>query len=701
MKRIEYFLLAVLLVGTISGFSQHPSDLPSVSANAAIIGKSSSEGVMLRWAPARFSVWQVAARNGWILERADWDENDWPYELSKLTFNELGRFRALDMNAWEENTDINDPYVAVAAQALFGNDQIKAMPSGALSELRLIADLQENRHALALLAADLSANAAKGLGLSYTDKSAKSGNDYVYRLRLENNKEGFGADTVYYFVQYDGTNELVPQVQSVVTEAKHAAVDVYWDKEFNRNFFTAYYVERSENKKDWQRLNKLPLTTATGDDQPDVHMYTDTTARIAKKYFYRVTGITPFAELSPSEDAVEGMARDLQGPVPPQHVSIEQLGNMFRINWDTELSLISPDLAGWKVKRSVVASGPYQELHPGRLPLKQNSFADEQPVPVMTNYYRVYAVDTANNETPGSVYSAVWVDSIPPNAPAGLYAVVDSTGIVTIQWTENSEFDLQGYRVFVRDDRQKEWYQLTTRPITESYFTDTVDLASLAESIEYSVVALDFHYNASSHSNPFLLRLPDLVAPSAPRWGRWTMEENMIRLSWYPSHADDVKSQLLYSAANEGTWVLKNSFAKGQINYTDTINGLNVISYALIAVDSSGNFSDTAFLRNIRSTYVDKLPSITKPAIKYLKPERAIEISWSYEDISAVNFVIYRKNLTGEEVEFAGNAPFNARSFRDYGPTEFNDGFDYYLKAISTDGRESEWVSVMKVRFVQ
>jgi len=134
---------------------------------------------------------------------------------------------------------------------LFGNDQIKAMPSGALSELRLIADLQENRHALALLAADLSANAAKGLGLSYTDKSAKSGNDYVYRLRLENNKEGFGADTVYYFVQYDGTNELVPQVQSVVTEAKHAAVDVYWDKEFNRNFFTAYYVERSENKKDW------------------------------------------------------------------------------------------------------------------------------------------------------------------------------------------------------------------------------------------------------------------------------------------------------------------------------------------------------------------------------------------------------------------------------------------------------------------
>lgn len=698
MKQLNNILLLTFLSISTLLMAQHPSDLPSVSDNAAIIGKSSSDGIMLRWAPKRFSIWQLSARNGWLLERAEFDENDWPYELKKLSFTKVGRFKAYTKNEWESKSDINDPYVAVAAQALFGSEEIKAMPAGAFADLRLIADLQDNRHALAMLAADLSANAAKGLGISYTDQTAEIGKDYVYRLRLEKNREGFGADTVYHFIRFDGTNELVPEVLSVVTEGKHGAVDVFWNKDFNQNFFTAYYVERSENRKNWQRLNKIPLTTASGDDQPDVHLFTDTLAIIGKKYFYRIIGITPFAETSAASDGVIGIARDMIGPVPPQNVNIEQIENKFKLSWDTEISAMSPDFVGFKVKRSVVASGPYQELHPGILPKKQKNFIDTQPIPIMTNYYRVYAIDTANNESPGIVFSAVWADSTPPEAPKGLYATVDTSGLVTVSWTQNTEVDLQGYRVFVRDDKQKEWYQLTTHPIIENTFTYTISLASLNKSIEYSVVALDFHYNASAHSLPYLLKLPDLIAPSAPRWGPWEIKENYIQLNWYPSSATDLRSYRLFTSRVPGAWQMSIDLPAKTLTFADTIGKLQNVSYALIAVDSTGNVSDTVYLRNISSAFNETLPAPSKLQVKRNTNEKGVEISWQYKDNPSVHFVLYRKSTSSDDIEFVANVSNDARSYLDLGPTSFTDGFAYYLRAVASDGRTSKWADPVKVR---
>jgi alpha-beta hydrolase superfamily lysophospholipase len=175
MKRLSSIIISLIVA--LAGFAQHPSLLRQSSANLAIMGQHGSEGVMLRWAPKSFAVWQVASTNGYVLERAEWNESQWPFDPKKLNYRQMGRFKALARNEWEGKADTKDPLVAVAAQSLFGSEAVKAMPAGNLADLRLVADLQENRHAMAMFAADLSAKAAAALGLSFYDKEVSAGRE--------------------------------------------------------------------------------------------------------------------------------------------------------------------------------------------------------------------------------------------------------------------------------------------------------------------------------------------------------------------------------------------------------------------------------------------------------------------------------------------------------------------------------------------
>jgi uncharacterized protein len=698
MKTKNLLILFFLIAPYTMLFGQHPSDLKQASRHVAIIGKSTDEGVQLRWAPTKFSVWQIASAKGWILERSEWNESDWPFELGKQSFSLLAQIPALKMEEWEKQTNINNPVVAVAAQALFGNEATKALPVGGFAGLRLAAEQQENRHAMAMLAADLSADAAKGLGLSFYDKNLKSGTNYIYRIRLENNKEGFGADTAYFYIPFDGVSPVLPPVQSVMTEGKNGSIDLIWDKSFNSQLFTAFYVERSIDGKTFIRLNELPVTSAVGEDQPDAHVFSDKDVAIGKKFFYRVIGITPFAEQSPPSEVVLGIARDFDAPLPPQKVTVEQLNNQFNISWEIDPGLIVPDATGWRVRRSINATGPYQDIHEKVLPLKQRKFVDESPVPILTNYYRLYAIDTAFNENPSMIYAAVWVDSIPPAAPVNLSALADTNGIVTVIWSENTEIDLMGYRVFVRDDAKKEWYQLTQRPITENFLIDTVDLKSLEKTIEYTVIATDFHYNVSPYAKTFRLKLPDIVPPSAPRWNNWQTIEDKIELSWFESPANDVKAHRLMKKETGGEWKLLQDFARGITKYLDIIGETSNLRYALAAVDSTGNVSDTVFLSNITSTWEAKIQKPTKVTVKYIKEDKAFQIQWDYTAAENTAIVIYRKNTDGEETEFVGSFDAQSKKCIDKGPTAFGQGYSYFIKAVASNGRESDWSGPHEVK---
>src|SRR5690606_4836265 len=80
--------------------------------------------------------------------------------------------------------------------------------------------------------------------------------------------------------------------------------------------YTAYYIERSQNNLDFERLNKHPFVHGASADIPDqkYFIYTDEVENYTH-YYYRIIGINPFGELSIPSDAVPPQGRDRTPPV--------------------------------------------------------------------------------------------------------------------------------------------------------------------------------------------------------------------------------------------------------------------------------------------------------------------------------------------------------------------------------------------------
>ncbi|MBK8622375.1 MAG: hypothetical protein IPN79_11595 [Saprospiraceae bacterium] len=121
----------------------------------------------------------MASNQGYVLERATWDEENYPLDNKKLNFQLLGRLTALKKNEWEQQIKVNDTISLIAAQSLFGNEETKAQKITSMASAKLISEQQGLRHAMGMLAADLSRDAAKGLGLYFYDQTTEPEKDYI------------------------------------------------------------------------------------------------------------------------------------------------------------------------------------------------------------------------------------------------------------------------------------------------------------------------------------------------------------------------------------------------------------------------------------------------------------------------------------------------------------------------------------------
>jgi len=88
-------------------------------------------------------------------------------------------------------------------------------------------------------------------------------------------------------------------------------------------------------------------------------------------------------------------------------------------------------------------------------------------------------------------------DTFAPNQPKGLMSV-GGMDVIAIRWDENSEEDLDGYRVWRRDEIEKEFRLLTPQPIKENAFSDTA--VEKDKRYYYAVTALDKAGNESQKS---------------------------------------------------------------------------------------------------------------------------------------------------------------------------------------------------------
>jgi fibronectin type 3 domain-containing protein len=625
----------------------------------AVMARPSPDSITLRWAPVSFSAWSLGNKHGYRIERfLIAKDGVLQKEQQKMILHPA--VKAFPEDQWLLLVQRNR-YAAVAAQALFGDRfEVDLTESDVFT---IVDKVQENeqRFAFALFSADMSPEVAKASGLWWTDRQVKKGEKYLYRIIIDSADSLRGS----VFVGPDDPYHL-PNPENLQGDFQEQLVSLKWDKNKNA-YFTAYKVEQSYDGKDFTLISDTPLVTvspAEAGDAPFVYAV-DSLHNPSQTRYYRVRGITPFGEESPPSQVISGKAQATISDVPYIY-SVENIENKsLRVHW-----LFSEEsnkaLQGFTVERSARPDGPYTTLTPAVLSPEIRSYEDTEPE--QTNYYRLTAHALNGDHYPSHIYFANLVDSIPPLSPGGLEATVSDEVGVTLSWKRNLEADLYGYRIYKAYHKSEEPAQLTSAPVADTLFVDTVDLYTLNETLYYQVMAIDVNQNHSALSRPLRVPLPDHVRPQPPIFLPVRSDADGVVLKWRPGSSQDIVNYKVFrKVAGREEWEqLKELGATSDSVYSyrdDSAKAGETNYYTVIATDDAGLESDPS-----EPVSGGRINHVVHPSIRWKKPliireENVVRLSWNAPSDGVRIFRIFRavdehplvlfKTLSGDQHSFA------------------------------------------------
>lgn len=653
-----------------------------------IIAFNSADSVILRWAPVKHLQWSRLNRYGYRLERFVLDKDSKPRKKG----DQIGpdTIKPWTIEKWKQGFKPDHLYAPVALQAVHGKTFAASDFKSESAMIRAKSQEGEMRFAFSLFSADMDGEVANALGLRWVDKGVASDKRVLYRL-ISLDPEF--PDTALVGINRAEQDFLPPAPEAPQADEMEGRIKLRWNTFPEAPVFTAFILERSDDKKTWKAVSDLPLVKADPPqalyNEPYLY-YTDTTiAQNYKAYFYRVRGISPFAILSEPSEVISAMGRDKTAPPNPELGNVSAKDGKIILSW--KYPQTPSDLSGFLVARATEQNGEYKLLTSTPLFPSARTYTDSSPDVMGENYYVVYAKDTAGNVSASMPAYGFLPDSIAPAKPQKPNGSIDTNGVVTLHWKLGPEADIQGYRVYFANAADHEFSIKTPKPLRDTVFKDTITLNTLTKKIYYKIAAVDRNYNHSDVSEILVLQKPDILPPVEPLFADFTVSDTAVVLKMIASSSNDVKEHVLYKRES-GTekWNTIITWPRGRMPevFTDkNVSGATYYQYALIAIDSSGNkspFSPTADVR--------VMPKVSKMELQNLKlnyeaAKREVKITWTKPAADVNYYVIYRgKNGKRPEVltSPSGSTPYFSEILLPQ-----NAKYKYLIKAIYSDGGES------------
>lgn len=693
-NKIQNLIIAFfLLFGFVSTQAQTKKSQPfkaAIQLSAKVYGDS----IVLRWAPDAPGAWTTANQYGYAIERAEVPASGTfdPAAYQRLNSAPIKPW-PLDKWAGIAGANSENSMAAIAAQALYG----KTFTTGATSFVQM-ADEYANRWSFALLAADMNPQTATALGLRFADKNTIHGNVYIYRVSCLADSSVYKIEPGYIVVNTADAIQIPQPLISKATEMQNA-IQLEWDRAYHENAFSAYWIERSDDKgKTFKRLTKIPFLNPQNEmrKKSEIIVYTDSLKENYKIFIYRLIGITSFGEQSMPSQAVTAMGRDKTPPSAPEKVKAESLGgSKIKLSWEKKVE--EKDLKGFIIGRSSSSSDGFQPLFEKPLPPSTRSWTDENANVTTTNYYVVAAMDTAGNGNVSMISYGMIIDSVPPAPPVNLKGSIDSLGVVRISWSFGKEPDLAGYMVYFANDPTHVFSSTTPKPLRDTTYTDTITLKTLSKKIYYKIKSVDVTYNYSPFSVLLELKKPDKVPPTAPIISSYKVMNDGIRIDWINSLSEDVVEHKLFRKIDEENWIEYRKFPKAEIStFTDKdLKAGSDYSYKLISIDESGNKSRPSGEMTLKFTGSLTTQAVNNIFASVTTNKKGILVSWNYPVQGNYRFVVYRavnggNFLTVETTEQKNN------SFTDKNVKNGN-SYEYQVRAFFTDGKKSALGKLVKI----
>ncbi len=696
-------LFPVFLLGQQKSAPQNKKKEQLLKGRVVAMGRNYGDSIVIRWAVTEPAIWMLANKAGYQVYKVT-------YEKDGSVTNEVLNTEPIKplsqeamLNRYKDETH---PYGMVATQFLYGAvDLTMEGDEGLVATLRNQRDAQNMRFSYCMLAADFDPDVASSLGLRYVYYPKKSDTQKEYEFRVCSLLKDADVATGVCYVEKDKIHEKSAGLELFDPESLPTGVRIFWKKDSR---FTAYFIERSTDGKNFTQINKNPFITSHMDDEEignasvskinlpngagkqqnedsrnymkSVRIYEfyddnlpegDTTL-----YYYRVRGIDAFGEYSEYSKVISSRAKSPDTDKAPTGMKITRLGKgKFQISWEKPLN--TEGLKGYSVFRRHTISEDFKVLNEQILPLTTTSFIHSGVEEGEMNFYRVASVSKEGKFYKTVEESAYEKDITPPQRPVGLVASFEKTGMGLITWEANKEKDLKGYKVFIRYSDNEDWVQITEYPVKDNYLFDVRQLKSLTRKVYYSVIAVDISGNLSDYSEAVEAVLPDIVPPVAPLLSDYTLYEGKLMLEYIPSSSDDVKVHNFYKKKEGGEWELVKSYTpsdivNNRINIIDETIARNVhYTFVLEAEDEAGLATVSKELpiilrglepENIKISLLANVDSKTKN----------VNLSWNQPELKhhkKYYFVLYKK---------AGDANWQAVDSFNQG---VGTGIDYKVKA--------------------
>lgn len=647
----------MFLVFVFLGVSVQASDTLSVKIIAAPMGDS----IIVRWAPVDYKSWNHGVTHGFKLERYTIIENGVTLSLldrhnSKVVLGDP--FLPISEAAWEPLVDQNE-LAGVAAGAIHGEGfTIEDLTETDIISAYNVNQENETRFGFSLLAADQSLEIAIAMGLAFVDHSVVIGDEYSYKVTFIDDNSGNSFEKGRVSIAASPQTSLLPPNKPKGFGADLVA-QLIWNKNTDGMQYSSYFVEKStDNGTTFFRVNDYPLVatneTATNSDNV---AFADSLDQNGVTYVYRVIGSSVFGILGPPSDTVHVIGKPAPLPVYPNiNDIVESTVGSLAINWDFDNSYNS-QINGFNVFRASSRTGVFTKINNTLIGASSRDWTDTTPQG--TNYYKIEAIDE-NGHSLQSMASLGQINDItPPAAPSNVSGEADLNGFVILNWDDNTEEDLMGYRVFFKNQSTGEFSQITPHWIKTSSYVHEVTLDNLSELIYYKIMAVDRRHNISELSEVCAVARPDIIPPSAPVISNADAALGSVQLTWRPSSASDVvRHELQRKADYEVEWTSLGVYQLGEevltINDTPPTN-TQVYHYRCLAFDEADLVTSSILVKvkpidsgerapiEALSYTLDLGPQINQLPYSFQGSVGICSITWDYPTLPGLHdFTIYR-----------------------------------------------------------
>lgn len=683
--KLHYIL--ILLLSTIHlGLAQNKTiqeaETSEKKQEIKVLSRVQKDKVLLRWAVTDALSWKKLNKYGYLVERFTVARNN-----KTLTSPEkivLAKdYKPEPAAAWEAIIETNEN-AAIIAQALYG-EEFSVTGTDNLQAIINLAEETEQRFTFALYTADKDFEIAKKAGLGFEDTTIKENEKYLYRISSNVPKEGLEIRYGGVFVNPKEW-EALPKPMDFTAHFTDNSTMLSWNFNILAHAYTSYHIERSLDKKNFERITQKPYTSLNQENTNNSRIfYVDSIAN-NREYSYRIQGISVFGELGPYSDLVSGKGKTILKFVP--HLTTKEFIDDTTVNLVWEFPEEGNDeISGFELNQSDKEDSNYTTVIKNISPKTRTVVYKKLNA---TNYFTLTAVGKQGSSRTSFPMLVQPIDSIPPSKPIGLKGTIDSLGLVKISWEANLEKDLLGYRIYKAYNASEEYSQLTVSPSEKTTFEDKVVLKSLNSKVYFKVIAVDYRYNMSEFSEPLILKKPDIIPPASPVFSKYDIKEGGVFLEWFGSQSEDVALHQLYRQQNDQKdWVLVFEAKNKEEQFQDkTVEEGNTYTYAIFAKDETG-------LQSLPSPNISAFVPLfgVMEGIKGFFAQtntttNTIDLSWNYKNPSVDSFEIYKASEK-DPLQLIQIVSGKTRQLSD--PTiTINTNYKYGIRAIFKDGRMSK-----------